>query len=185
MTDAGRSLRGSADVNVLDPGKMAPLGEPAPDVRTPTAADAGGVLAAVTTDPQPDPRLSATSTADARAAGKPYVLIIDSYRFRVSPACGRAIKMARFLADRWPGVAFIHLEPYTYGLVSGSPVLDGDISNPRITEVARSWGLGYDQWGPASVPWVFIVDGNGIVVAEYTGVMGSDDIDVILSDIAS
>ena len=38
--------------------------------------------------------------------------------------------------------------------------------------------------GPASVPWGSSST-DGIVVAEYTGVMGSDDIDVILSDIAS
>jgi hypothetical protein len=92
--------------------------------------------------------------------------------------------MARFLADRWPGVAFIHLEPYVYSLVSGSPVLDGDISNPKLSAIARSWGLGYGAWGPASVPWVFIVDGNGIVQAKYTGVMGTDDIDVLLAEIA-
>jgi protein SCO1/2 len=183
VTDAGRALQGWTDINVLDPGETAALGEAAPDVRTPTAADVGGVLAAVTTDPQPDPRLSQTSTADARAAGQPYVLVIDSYRFRVSPACGRAIGMARFLADRWPTVAFIHLEPYHYSLISGSPSLDGDISDPSITSITRSWGIGYGQWGPASVPWVFVVDGDGTVQAKYSGVMGSDDIDVILSDI--
>ena len=38
--------------------------------------------------------------ADALAAGKPYVLVIDSNRFRVSPACGRAITMIRYLLDR-------------------------------------------------------------------------------------
>jgi protein SCO1/2 len=183
VTDAGRSLRGWTDINVLDPGETAALGKAAPDARTPTAADAGGDLTAVTTDPQPDPRLSETSTADARAARRPYVLIVDSYRFRVSPACGLAIGMARFLADRWPGVAFIHLEPYHYSIVSDTPVLEGDISNPKLTEVVRSWGLGYGQWGPASVPWVFVVDGNGVVQAKYTGVLGSDDIDVILADI--
>jgi len=183
VTDSGRELRGRTEIDVLDPGETAELGKAAPDVRTPTAADAGGDLTAVTTDPQPDARLSETSTADARAAGKPYVLVVDSYRFRVSPACGLAIGMVRFLADRWPDVAFIHLEPYRYSVVSETPVLLGDISNPTLTEVARSWGLGYGQWGPASVPWVFVVDGAGVVQAKYTGVLGSDDIDVILTDI--
>ena len=31
------------------------------------------------------------------------------------------------------------------------------------------------------MPWVFVVDGDGIVRAKYQGVMGSADIDVILS----
>ncbi len=34
------------------------------------------------------------------------------------------------------------------------------------------------------MPLVFVVDGRGIVRAKYQGVMGSDDVDVILSLIA-
>lgn len=41
------------------------------------------------------------------------------------------------------------------------------------------------RYGPfvtsGSKPWVFVVDGNGIVRAKYQGVMGSDDLDVIIS----
>jgi hypothetical protein len=31
------------------------------------------------------------------------------------------------------------------------------------------------------MPWIFVVDGQGIVRAKYTGIMGSADVDVILS----
>ena len=31
------------------------------------------------------------------------------------------------------------------------------------------------------MPWVFIVDANGTVRAKYQGVIGTDDIDVIVS----
>ena len=31
------------------------------------------------------------------------------------------------------------------------------------------------------MPWVFVVDVNGIVRAKYQGVMGSDDLDVIVA----
>ncbi len=34
------------------------------------------------------------------------------------------------------------------------------------------------------MPWVFVVDGHGIVRAKYQGVMGTDDVDVILALIA-
>ena len=34
------------------------------------------------------------------------------------------------------------------------------------------------------MPWVFVVDATGIVRAKYQGVMGSDDIDVIVALIA-
>jgi hypothetical protein len=34
------------------------------------------------------------------------------------------------------------------------------------------------------MPWIFIVDGNGLVRAKYQGVVGSDDVDVILAWLA-
>ena len=106
-------------------------------------------------------RLYQSSTADARAAGRPYVIVIDSARFKVSPACGRAISMVRYLIDRWPGVTFIHLEPFPYQIVTGEPVLDGDIASPPVNAATRAFGLGDATWPSTKMPWVFVVDGNG------------------------
>ena len=168
-------------VDALDPGGSAPLGGPAPDVDTPTLADAGGNLLAISTQPQSDVRLYQSSTADARAAGRPYVIVIDSARFKVSPACGRAISMVRYLIDRWPDVTFIHLEPFPYQIVTGEPVLDGDIASPPVNASTRAFGLGDATWPSTKMPWVFVVDGNGIVRAKATGIVGSADIDLALS----
>ena len=158
---------------------------PAPAVHTPTLADAGGIARAVTTDPAPDLRLSTRSTTDALAEHKPFVLVVDSVRFRVSPACGRAVVMARYLADRWTGLDFIHLEPYRYAVVTDTAVLDGSIGAPTLTDPATAWGVGGDPWGPLSMPWIFVVDGNGIVRAKYQGVVGTEDVDVVVSLIES
>ena len=142
----------------------------------------GGVVRAVTTQPNPDLRLSQTSTSDARAQGKPYVIIIDSTRFRVSPLCGRAIVMVRYLLDRWQDqVAFIHLEPFVYTIVTEEPVLSGDIANPPLNQWAAAWGLGPQPWAANTVPWAFVVDGRGVVRAKYTWIIGSADLDVIIS----
>lgn len=178
---ASTGATGSVPVNVLAPGSTAPLGGPAPDVHTPTVDDVGGLTLAVTTQPQPDLRLSQTSTADARAAGKPYVLVIDSARFKVSPACGRALAMVRYLLDRWPDVAFIHLEPFEYSIVTSEPVLSGDLANPPLNSWTRAWGIGDATWSALDMPWVFVVDGSGVVRAKYTGIVGSADVDLILS----
>jgi hypothetical protein len=172
---------GAVPVNALDPGATTPIGAPAPDVRTPTLDDVGGLAIAVTTQPQPDLRLSTTSTADARAAGKPYVLVVDSARFKVSPACGRALTMVRYLLDRWTDLPFIHLEPFEYAIVSNEPVLSGPLADPPLRDQARAFGLGEGPWPATEMPWVFIVDGDGIVRAKYTGIVGSADVDVILS----
>ena len=179
VTAGGRV--GPAPLTAFDPGATPAIGSAAPTIRTPTTADVDGVVRAVTTDPAPDLRLSQTSTADALADTRPFVLVVDSTRFRVNSACGRAIVMARYLVDRWPGVAFIHLEPYRYSVVSDTAVLDGSLDAPTLTGPADAWGVGGEPWGSKSMPWVFVVDASGTIRATYQGVMGTDDIDVILS----
>jgi protein SCO1/2 len=181
QADDGEAWAGETALTALDPGTTAAIGAPAPTAHTPTVDDVGGVLRAITTDPAPDPRLSATSTSDALAEHRPFVLVVDSPRFKVSPACGRAVTLARFLVERWPTVAFIHLEPLRYSVVADTAVLDGTLEDPTLTPVAEAWGIGGDPWGPRSMPWVFVVDGDGIVRAKYEGVVGSDDVDVILA----
>jgi protein SCO1/2 len=177
----GVARTGTTGIVALDPGGTAALGAPAPTVDTPTAADFGGDLTWVTTDPGPDPRLSATSTGDALAAGRPFVLVVDSYSFKVTPACGKAVVMAKQLVHRWTDVPFIHHEPYRYTVVTTEPVLEGSLTDPRLTDAAEAWGTGSQPWGVGSMPWIFVVDGNGIVRAKYQGVMGSADVDVLLS----
>jgi protein SCO1/2 len=177
----GEELAGSVEVTALDPGTTAAIGQPAPTAHTPTLSEVGGNSWAVTTDPAPYLPLSQRSTTDALAERQPFVLVVDSTRFRVSPACGKAIIMARYLVYRWSDVAFIHLEPYLYTLVSNTPILSGSIENPPVGPVAAAWGVDGPPWGATSMPWVFVVDGDGIVRAKYQGLMGSDDIDVMLA----
>ncbi len=172
---------GSVVITALDPGSTPALGGPAPLAHTPTIDDVGGVARAVTTDPAPDLRLSQRSTTDELTDHRPFVLVIDSTRFRVSPACGRAIVMARYLVDRWPDVGFIHLEPYEYDVVTDTAVLRGSLDDPTLTGPAAAWGIGGTPWGARTMPWMFVIDGRGTVRATYQGVIGSDEVDVIVS----
>ena len=180
----GSLRRGVVDVTALDPGSTAALGARAPSVRSPTAADFDGDLTWVSTDPLPDPRLSSTSTVDALASGSSFVLVVDSVQFRVTPVCGRAVVMAKQLLDRWRTVPFVHHEPYRYTVITTEPVLEGTLQDPRLTDVAEAWGVGSAPWGVASMPWIFVVDGDGLVRAKYQGVMGTADVDVLLSLLA-
>ena len=50
-----------------------------------------------------------------------------------------------------------------------------------MSGIAGAWGVGPAPWGATSVPWVYLVDGAGIVRAKYQGLIGSDDVDVILA----
>jgi len=89
--------------------------------------------------------------------------------------------MATYLLDRWTDVPFIHLEPFHYSIVSDTPVIAGSLTDPQEVDAAAAWGVADQPWGPLTMPWVFIVDANGTVRAKYQGVMGTDDIDVIVS----
>jgi protein SCO1/2 len=181
VSRAGATSATTMSVAVLDPGGTAALGGAAPGVRTPTLSDVGGDVRKVSTFEAPDLRLSQTSTVDALAAHRPFVLVVDSSRFRTTPACGKAVTMARYLQDRWTSVPFIHLEPYEYTLISDTPVLLGTLSDPNLVPAAAAWGMGPDPWPATAMPWIFVVDGNGLVRAKYRDVVGSADVDVILS----
>jgi hypothetical protein len=184
-TTRGQAMAGAGSLSALDPGTTAPTGATAPGIATPTLADVGGSALEVTTDPLPDLRLSGTSTAAALAAGRPFVLIIDSARFKITPACGKALGLAKFMVDRWPDVAFIHLEPFEYDVVTDTPVLLGSLGDPTLVPAADAWGIGGSPWGAGSMPWAFVVDGHGIIRAKYQGVIGSNDLDVIIALVAA
>lgn len=184
-TSNGRSMAGAGSISALDPGSTARLGSAAPSVRTPTLDDVGGQALRITTDPLPDLRLSRTSTVDALASHEPFVLIVDSAKFKITPACGKALGLAKFMLDRWPEIPFIHLEPFKYDVVTDTPVLAGSIADPTLVDAAAAWGVGDTPWGAGSMPWVFLVDGNGNVRAKYQGVVGSDDLDVLITMLAA
>jgi len=181
----GQTLAGAGSLSAIDPGTTAGLGTSAPSIATPTLADVGGQVLRISTDPLPDLRLSQVSTASALANGKPFVLIVDSARFKITPACGKALGLAKFMVDRWPGVTFIHLEPFAYDVVTDTPVLRGSLADPTLVPAAGAWGIGGSPWGAGSMPWAFVVDGDGTIRAKYQGVIGSDDLDVILAMVAA
>jgi hypothetical protein len=60
----------------------------------------------------------------------------------------------------------------------------GRPADPRLSPVAEAWGIGGAPWGARSMRWIFVVDGRGIVRAKYEGVVGTDDVDVLLALIA-
>lgn len=184
VSRGGAISAAAVTVIALDPGGTAALGQAAPAARTPTLADVGGRFIEITTDHAPDKRLYQTSTVDALSARQPFVLVVDSPQFKTSPACGKALSMARFLVDRWTSVPFMHLEPFEYDVITDTATLVGTLTDPTLVPAAAAWGLGPPPWGPTSMPWIFIVDGSGVVRAKYQGVIGTADVDVILSLIA-
>ncbi|MGH2753299.1 MAG: TlpA family protein disulfide reductase [Actinomycetota bacterium] len=150
-------------VDVRKDGTTPVIGEPAPSVDTPTAADVAD-LSEISTDSNPDPRLYKLSIADALKSGKPTVIVFATPKFCTSQVCGPTLSIVKDVAKEFPKVNFIHIEPYDLDKVPEKlePV-------PAVT-----------AWGLPSEPWVFVTDGKGRVAAKYEGSVAPSELTALL-----
>ena len=148
------------------------VGEPAPASDTPVATTTGD-LARISSDPSPDPDFYRISVKDALAAHDPMVVVFATPRFCVSAQCGPTLDRVKAIADAYPTVTFINIEPYVLAYTDGSlqPVLDTSVDPPELkpTQATLDWGL-------LSEPWVFVVDRNGIVTGSFEGVIADSEL---------
>jgi len=161
-------IRMTFDVATSSP--VVRVGDRAPASDTPTAASVAGDLARLSTDRSPDPALYQTSVKAALAAHEPFVLIFATPKFCASAQCGPTLDRIKPLAADYPGVAFIHVEPYELAFRDGGlqPVLDAQGGLQPVPAVL--------EWGLLTEPWVFVVDRDGIVRASFEGVVSVDEI---------
>lgn len=128
-------------------------GQPAPKIHTPTAADAGGDLAQITTRIPPDTQ---NKVDYADALGKePIVLLFATPQFCQSRVCGPVVDVAEQVKEEYGDeAAFIHMEIYN----------DNDPSKGVRPQV-RAFNL-------PSEPWLFTIDREGRVSAVLEGAFG-------------
>jgi hypothetical protein len=159
-----------ADYDVLAEPATPAIGEQAPSVDTPTAADVGGDLAQLSTDDDPEPRFYETSIADALAAGEPFVVAFATPAFCQSATCGPTLEAVKAVAADHPEVAFINVEPYVMAFRDGSlqPVLDAD---GRLQPAPWT-----EAWDLLTEPFVAVVDATGAVRAKFEGTLAPDEL---------
>ncbi len=150
------------------------VGKPAPASKSPTAADVGGDLAMISTDPKPDPAFYGTSVAAALAAHKPFMVVFATPKFCTSQQCGPTLDHFKPIAAAHPEITFINIEPYKLQFANGGlqPVLDAT-GQLQATDVT-------DEWGLLSEPWIFAVDRAGIVRGSYEVTITPAELDAIL-----
>lgn len=139
------------------------IGEKAPAVDTTTGSDVAD-LSEITTDPDPNRRFYQLSIADALKAGRPAVIVFATPKFCTSQVCGPTLSIVKDVADDFPGINFVHVEPYDLDKVPQrlEPV-------PAVT-----------AWGLPSEPWVFVTDGRGRVAAKYEGSVAPRELAALL-----
>lgn len=152
-------------VNVVSDSPVPEAGDPAPASVTLTAATAAE-LAAITTDAEPNPDFYSLSIHEAIANGRPTAIVFSTPAFCQTAICGPTVEMVKVVAAGHPEVDFVHVEPFELEQARAGSLVP--------IEAMLDWQL-------ATEPWIFVVDGDGLVSASFEGIVGQDELDSALS----
>ncbi|HEX6455614.1 MAG TPA: hypothetical protein VF009_03740 [Solirubrobacterales bacterium] len=142
---------------VVGGGSVPQVGQRAPLIHTPTAADVGGDLSRIDTR-EPHDRMHRVDFADV-VGKQPVVLVFATPALCQSRVCGPVVDVAQQVADRYKGRAeFIHMEIWQ----------NNEIGAPRAQ--VRAYHL-------ETEPWTFLIDRDGIIRDRIEGAYGVSELD--------
>jgi hypothetical protein len=150
--------RVTAPVVVGEFPKIPKVGDKAPVIHTPTAADVGGDMAKIDTRIPPD-QMHEVDFADA-VGKKPIVLVFATPALCQSRVCGPVVDVAQQVADAYKGKAdFIHMEIWNDNEIEKGP-------RPQV----QAYNL-------ETEPWTFLIAKNGIVRDRIEGAFGVSELE--------
>jgi hypothetical protein len=154
--------KGNGRVNLLVSGRprTPKVGDKPTGVDTPTAGAEG--LAAITSDPEPDPELYAMTVGEAMASGKPTVVFFGSPKHCPTALCAVSLAALKQVKAQFAGqVNFIHVETR-------------DLADPsKLSAATQAWGL-------PSEPWTFVLDKAGRVNTRLEGGLDGLELGAVL-----
>ena len=140
------------------------IGSAAPPSRNLIASDVKD-LRRIDTSERPDPRLHQTRIADAIAMGKPQLIVFATPQFCTSRMCGPVVDIVRTLLPTYvKRVVFTHQEIWQ------------DFATKKVFSTIEEWRL-------ESEPWIFIVDGQGIIRARFEGLVTARELETALQNV--
>ena len=144
---------------------VAPIvGQAAPRAASPTASDTLGVNPICTR--QPMCPLHTVSLASVIGTGKPVAVMFATPARCQTQYCGPVLdEMLKIMAPYQDRITFVHVEIYQE--------LTGTALVPTVT-----------AWHLASEPWLFGVDGAGVIQSRLDGAFGGDEMQVLLDRLA-
>lgn len=166
LREDGRTETALTSVTVLNQAATPTLGSAAPRSRNLVARDVKD-LRQLTTSAEPDARLYQTRIADAIAQGKPQVIVFATPQFCTSRMCGPVLDIVRSLLPAYgKQFAFLHQEIWQdFAAKKAFPTVD--------------------EWRLDTEPWVFVLDGAGIVRAKFEGLMTGQELQDALRGVLS
>ena len=156
---AGEQIQAVGTIDVAERTITPPVGAKAPASDNPILAD--GPARSITTARPPDTELLRHSIADSLRAHVPFVAVFATPAFCQSRVCGPTVEVVEKVARRFAGsgVRFIHVEIYT----------DND---PQ-----KGYNRWVRQWNLPTEPWVFVVDGTGVIRAKFEGAVSVEELE--------
>jgi hypothetical protein len=166
----GTTLSRNISFNVLADSPTLAIGEKAPAIDSPTAADVDGDLTKLTSASKPNPAFYEMTIANARADGKPTVVLFATPSYCQTRFCGPDYDIVSDIQQRY-GEQFnaIHVEVY-----SGLP-------NPA----ASGWQFNQPliDFGVQTEPWLFVINADGVVTWRVEGLFTEDEVVAALADV--
>jgi hypothetical protein len=151
-------------VTVLDNPFTPPVGSPAPRSRNLIAGDVKD-LRQIDTSARPDPRLHQVRIADAIARGKPQLIVFATPQFCTTRMCGPVVDIVRTLLPTYgKRVAFTHQEIWQ------------DFADKKVFPTVEEWRL-------ITEPWIFVVDGQGIIRGKFEGLVTARELEIALQQV--
>jgi hypothetical protein len=136
------------------------VGEPAPRSNNQTLQDVPDASYIDSGSPPDDMHL--LSIADAIDQHRPALVVFATPAFCSSATCGPQVRAVQALEPAYRSrLAFIHVEIYHD--------FNPDPSKRQRTPTVLEWHL-------QTEPWVFLIDGSGVIRAEFEAVTASDDL---------
>ena len=150
-------------VTVLDAPATLPVGSAAPRSRNLIASDVKD-LRQIDTSQRPDPRLHQVRIADAIKQGKPQLIVFATPQFCTSRMCGPVVDIVRTLLPAYgKRVAFTHQEIWQ------------DFADKKVFPTVEEWRL-------VTEPWIFVVDGRGLIRAKFEGLVTAHELETSLRE---
>jgi hypothetical protein len=136
------------------------VGQPAPRSNNPTAADVGDVSTIDSGSPPDD--MHQVSIAQAIQQHRPSLVVFATPAFCQTATCGPQIHAIQTLEPAYRDrLAFIHIEVYQD--------FKPDASKRRLSDTMVEWHL-------QTEPWIFLIDGGGVIRAEFEATTASDEL---------
>ena len=139
------------------------IGDAAIPVDNPTLPEAE--LAAISTDPEPEPALYETTITAALASGKPTVIMFATPAYCQTAVCAPAVETMKAVYGEYEEtVNFVQIEIYA------------DYQAELLAEAVAAWRL-------VTEPWTYVIDGDGIITARMGGPVSPRELTEALEEI--